>query len=478
MSFVSGLPTRRLSVASVPIAIVAAVAVRLTVPFDPAGATMLAITAFCIVMWIGNLIPPSYTGILCIGLIGVTFSADLALVGFGTQATWLVAFGLIMGEATRRSGLAGWASRWITDRATAGDPAANPYDTYRRLLVSLSAVGLGLALLIPATVARVLIFAPLLVEVGERFDSRTARMGLFLGPLFATYYGGVGVLTAALPNIIASGILDSVAGVTISWTEWATVMFPVMSLLRVGFVVAIAYWLYRPDPETLSIVGVDGGGPGDGGGGGGLGARAMTASDRRMLVYLLVGVTFWATDFLHGLHPVYGALLVVALAFLPSLGVVDFSEVTGDVDFSILFFLGAVFAIGEGMSRMGVANALAESLLGVIPTDAPLVVVLALVFVVVLPLMLLMGGLAVASVGTPILVSYGTAAGLPLVPIVMTEAIGLGTYFFPYQSAVLVAILAYDVIEAPELIRMTAWCSIATIFVLLPLQLAVFTLVF
>jgi len=466
MSPISGVSTRHLSLLSVPAAVVVAVAVRLGAPFDPAAATMLGITAFCIVMWIGNLIPPSYTGVIAIGVIGVAFSADLALVGFGTQATWLVAFGLIMGESTRRSGLAGWASRWITARSTPDGGTASPLRTYRRLLVSLSAVGLGLALVIPATVARVLILAPLLIEVGERFDDRTARLGVFLGPLFATYYGGVGVLTAALPNIIATGILESIAAVTVSWTEWATVMFPVMSLLRVVLVVGIAYFLYRPDPDALTVAGDD------------LGARPMDPSDRRMFLFLLVGVAFWATDSVHGLHPVYGALFVVVLAFLPGVGVVDFADVTGDVDFSILFFLGAVFAIGEGLSQLGIAKELAQGLLGVIPADAPLFVVLGLVFLVTLPLMLLMGGLAVASVVTPILVSFGQGAGFPLVPLVMTEAIGLGTYFFPYQSAVLVAILAYDVIEAPELIRMTAWCSLATIAILVPLQLAVFTLLF
>lgn len=457
--------TRRLSLLSVPLSAVAAVGVWTLAPLDPRPAAMLAITALCIVLWIGNVIPPSYTGLIGVGLIGVVFSPELAFVGFQKPAAWLVAFGLIMGEATRRSGLAEWAGHRITDLSTAESPAENPLGTYRRLLVGLSAGGLVLALFVPATVVRVLVLAPLLIEVGERFDSRRARLGLFLGPLFATYYGGIGILTAAVPNIIITGILESVAGQTISWTQWFGTMFPVMSLGRVALVVAIAYLLYRPDGD-LSVRDVE------------QEAASMTGDERRMLGFLLVGVVFWATDLVHGLHPVYGALVVVLLAFVPGYGVVEFSEVTGDVDFSILFFLAAVFAIGEGMSETGLADTLAQQFFGVIPADASLAVVLALVFAITLPLMLLMGGLAVASVITPIMISFGVDAGLPLVPMIMTESIALGTYFFPYQSAVLVAILAYDVIDAPELIRMTVWCSIATIAILLPIQLGIFSILF
>jgi len=456
---------RRLSLLSIPLAAAVAAAVWTLAPLDADPAAMLAITAFCIVLWIGNAIPPSYTGLIAVGLIGVVFSPDLAFVGFQKPAAWLVAFGLVMGEATRRSGLAEWAGRRITELSTTAAPADRPVETYRRLLVGLSAGGLALALFVPATVVRVLLLAPLLIEVGERFDSRRARLGLFLGPLFATYYGGVGILTAALPNIIITGILESVAGVTVTWTEWFGTMFPVMSLGRVALVVAVAYALYRPGPD-LSVVDDE------------RETAPLTGDERRMFAFLLAGVVFWATDFVHGLHPVYGALLVVILAFLPRFGVVDFAEVTGDVDFSILFFLAAIFAIGEGLSRMGLADALAQQLFGVVPAGAPLPVLLGLLFVITLPLMLLMGGLAVASVITPILVSFGANAGVPLVPMVMIESVALGTYFFPYQSAVLVAILAYDVIDAPELIRMTIWCSIATILVLLPIQLGIFALVF
>jgi hypothetical protein len=60
----------------------------------------------------------------------------------------------------------------------------------------------------------------------------------------------------------------------------------------------------------------------------------------------------------------------------------------------------------------------------------------------------------------------------------MIESVALNAYFFPYQSAVLVAILGFDVVDSVELTRMASLCTIATLLVLLPIQIGVFALAF
>lgn len=107
-------------------------------------AWMLSITLFCIVLWILTPIPPSYTGLIGIGLIAIAFSTDLALTGFQKPATWLIGFGLLMGEATRRSGLANWVGTNITARMISEPASVQPVRTYRRLLIALSIGGIYL----------------------------------------------------------------------------------------------------------------------------------------------------------------------------------------------------------------------------------------------------------------------------------------------------------------------------------------------
>ncbi|MCH7660428.1 MAG: anion permease [Euryarchaeota archaeon] len=464
MTLSAGLDALRTPLPAFALATVVGAGALAGSPLAGPPSLMLAITLFCVALWILNPVPPAYTGVLCLGLVGVAFSADLALVGFQSPATWLIGFGILIGVATRESGLAGWAGRWFVSRSVPARWRDDPVRAYASLMLALCLGALAFALLVPSTLVRVLVLAPVLYETGKLFEDREAQVGIFLAPLFATFYGGSGIYTAVLPNVIIAGIAETLGAPAISWTEWAITLFPVMGLARALLVAAVVYALYRPAPDSeLSIPET--------------GPEPAGTSEKRMLAFLLAGTAFWMTDFFHGAHPVFGAILVVALAFLPTVGVLDFSK-AGDADYSILFFLGAVFAIGEGLSQTGFADLAAESLLGTIPTEGSLVVALAFVFGATLLLNLLMEGLAVASVLTPVLVSYASAAGLPLTPVMMTEALALSTYFFPYQSAVLVAILAEDAVSAGELIRVTVACSLATILVLLPIQFGIFSLLY
>jgi len=449
---------------SVPAGVLAAGTVLRYAPLSTGAARMLAITLFCIALWIGAPVKPWFTALLGIGLIGVTFSTGLALTGFQSPATWLVVVGILIGEGARQSGLADLVERLALHRMPVS-VATDAVAAYRYLLVVLSFGSLALAVLIPSSLVRVLILAPILQSLGELFDERRAAVGIFLGPLFATFYGSSGILTGSLANIIVTGLVESSGGPAITWTEWTLWLGPVMGIGRVVLIVAIAYLLYRPrdrdgvtTPEGTESV-------------------STTARERRMLGFLLLGVVIWATDFVHGLHPLFGAVVVTLLAFAPRIGVVG-PDAVGDADFSILFFLGAIFAIAEGLRQTAFTDLAANRLLSILPADPSLPLVLVVVVVVALALTLVMEGLAVASVLTPVLVSFATSAGIPLVPVAMTEAVALNTYFFPYQSAVLVAILGLDVVDSMELTKMASVCSLATLLLLVPVQIAIFTLLF
>lgn len=450
---------------SLPVGVAAAAGLLAFAPVAQEMAAMLAITVFCISLWVGSPVAPWFTGLVGIGLVGVTFSSDLALTGFQSPATWLVVVGIFLGEATRESGLAAAVER-VALRGLPADATTDATVAYRHLLVVLSAAGLAFVVLVPSSLVRVLILGPILVSVGRLFTDRRPRVGLFLGPLFVTYYAGTGILTGSLANIIITGLVEADAGVAIGWVEWAVWLGPVMGVGRAAVVTAIAYYLYRPrDAGAI-----------DASNGADLSVEA-SAEARRMFAFLLVGVAFWATDAVHGLHPLYGALLVALLAFAPSLGVAG-PDAIEDADVSIVFFLGAIFAIAAGLQQTGFTELAANALLSGFPDGGSLPVALAFLVAAAIALTFVMEGLAVASVLTPVLVSFSEGAGLPLAPVAMTEAVALNTYFFPYQSAVLVAILGLDVVDTRELVWMAALCSLATLLLLLPIQIGIFAVGF
>lgn len=447
---------------AVPVGLIAAGTVLRVAPLATGATRMVAITLFCVALWVGSPVEPWFTALLCIGLIGGSFSTELALTGFQSPATWLVVAGILIGEAARKSGLADLVERTAL-RLLPTTAVADAVVVYRYLLVTLSLGSLLLAVLIPSSLVRVLILAPILTSLSDLFDQRRAKVGIFLGPLFVTFYGASGILTGSLANIIITGLVESSGGPTIAWGEWALWLGPVMSLGRTVLVIGVAYVLYRPTHQQSVETPEQ------------AGELSVSARERRMLLFLGVGTVIWATDFVHGLHPLFGAVVVVLLAFMPRIGVAAPGSV-GDADFSIMFFLGAIFAIAEGLKRTGFTDSAAATLLSALPSDPSLPLVLAAVVVATLTLTLLMEGLAVASVLTPVLVTFAGNTGLPLAPIAMMEAVALSTYFFPYQSAVLVAILGSGMVDSVELTRMASVCSVATLGILGPIQIAIFTL--
>ncbi|MFC6724468.1 SLC13 family permease [Halobium palmae] len=418
---------------------------------------VVAITVLCIALWIRAPIPPGFTGILAIALIGVVLSPSVALHGFELPATWLVVFGLIIGETTRETGLATNLGRWLLHRGVPSS-ATGARRTYLYTLTVLCFAGLALTLLVPSSLVRVLVLGPIVREAALTQESDRARIGLYLAPLITTYQSSVGILTAGLQNIAVVGMLESMTDATVTWSEWFALMFPVMGVGRMVVVVAVMYVLFRPTPDAGATVAFDA-------------DDDLTADQRRLLLFLGVGVLIWATDFLHGLHPLFGAVAVVVLAMAPRIGVVPFERVE-DVDFTIVFFFGAVFAIAAGLSDVGFTKSVVDGALTVLPSSLPYSVFLACVLVLSMALQLIIEALAVVSVLTPILVTYAQQAGLAVQPVVMTEAIASVSIFFPYQSAVLIAILGQDVVDFRTIAKSLVACTLVGTVVLVPIQIA------
>ena len=83
---------------SVPVGFAAAGAVLTGAPLPTGAARMLAITVFCVALWVATPVRPWFTALLGIGLIGVVFEPSLALTGFQNPATWLVVVGWGRGD--------------------------------------------------------------------------------------------------------------------------------------------------------------------------------------------------------------------------------------------------------------------------------------------------------------------------------------------------------------------------------------------
>ena len=166
---------------------------------------------------------------------------------FANPTVWLVFAGLVLSLALCSSGL---------DRALAARAGQVLGGSRLRMLLSLHAMGLAAALLIPSGVVRVLLLVPFgvaLLERGRDKGNPLLEATVLLSLVCSTYYGGCGILTGAVPNLVVAGRLEEVTGRVLFWGEWLQWMFPVIGVLRTSLCLGVVWMLFarRLPPSCL-----------------------------------------------------------------------------------------------------------------------------------------------------------------------------------------------------------------------------------
>ena len=416
----------------------------------------LAITLFAAIFWLTEPIRVEFTGLIALVILPLsqTVPFEVAFSPFGSKSLWLVLAGLLMGLGVTHTRLGRRMS--LTALTLFGR-------SYWTMLLGLMASGFLFNFVVPSALVRILLLAPVAMELCKALGYKPetpAATGIFLAFGAATYFPGTGILTAQLPSIVVLGILEKFK-LTIYWGEWALRMFLVMGL---GGLATIYLYLrmtirnietrdmsdIRRDLEALGPMGIE---------------------EKRVLILLVVGIILWATDFLHHIHPTFVALGVGVALFLPGIGGCKFEDLSS-VHFPILFFVGALFGIGEALQITGFTRWISAAILGSVHLETfgwfgtffTITLITAL-------LNLPMNTLTQASVTTPIILSYAQERGINLVSSALSMVVSYNYPYLPYQSPPLVVLLSFGYVAHRELLRMMLFVGAVGIFVLTPLNI-------
>lgn len=418
------------------------------------GAPALGLAFFAICWWTAEPVPVDYSSLLILLLIPASglLTVQQTFAPFAGSAVWLIFAGMVLSLGITSTGLearlAGLALRHLARR-----PAL--------LLLQLHALGLATAFLVPSGVVRVLLLIPIgmaLVDgLGGRDDPRL-NAAVLLSLLCSTYYGGTGLLTGAVPNLVVAGQLERVSGRVLYWGEWLRWMFPVMGLLRTGMSWAVIYLLFgRHLPKILEPA-----------------AAALPSPleepQRKVLALLVLGVGLWATDAFHHLAPVYVGLLLTALYTAPAWGPLPFANLR-QLNFPFLFYIAALFSLGSALEASGVDQRFigAASAWLEMEGQGPVYQHLALTAMAV-PLNFLMDNAAVASLLTPPLLELGKGLGLGALPVALSVGMAVGQVFFPYQCAPFMLVYSYRRLGLGQLVRCMVAIATLTLLLLCPLN--------
>ncbi len=414
----------------------------------------LGLILFALFSWTTEPVPVELSAFLVLLLLPACglLSFQESFAPFSGSTVWLIFAGMVLGLVLTATGLgdhlAGFGLRRL-----GRSPA--------RLLFHLHLLGLAAAFLVPSGVVRVLLLIPIGMAVVDGLGGqkdRTLNAAVLLSLLCSTYYGGAGVMTGAVPNLVVAGQLERESGRVLYWAEWLQWMFPVMGLLRTALCWGVIYLLFgRRLPRVLEPGALPA-------------AQPLEPRQRRALAILLLGVGLWAADSLHHIPPVYVGLILVVLCTLPGWGPLQFSQLR-QVNFPFLFYIAALFSLGTALEKSGIDRGFVAGISGLLDLDGQGFPgqYLAITYMTV-PLNFLMDNAAVAGVLTPAMIELGRAHLLEAVPSALSVAMAAGLVFLPYQSAPFMTAYSFRRLGMGQMVACMVCISLLTLFLLCPLN--------
>lgn len=393
-----------------------------------------AVSLLSIALFATRLLPEIVTAIGCfLAFIALAVVPnDVIFSGFSSGGFWLMFSGLIIGTAISTTGLGMQIALRIFQRTG---------DSYVKAALLLILSGMGLGLLIPSTLPRIIIMMPIAVSLsktmGYATDSR-GHIGLALSAAVATLLPTYAVLTANLPTIIQIGAVETLYGIRPSYAQYFMEQWPINAVRALTLIVLMvpfansradqASELEKPSPFTPVQI--------------------------RLLLLLAFAIALWATDGLHGISPAWIALTLAGVLLVPAFNILEPSAMKTKIDMSPLFFLAAVFAISAVAQHSGLAQTVADSIIPYLHLGqgGGLRDLYAITGMSAL-LSHLTTAPAAPAILAPLASTTANFTGWSIEAVSMSQIIGIATPLLPYQAPPLIIAMVMAQIPAAALTR-------------------------
>lgn len=413
---------------------------------DALSVRVAAVCGWAIVLFATRALPEVVTALVTIlALLAINAApAEVIFSGFTTGGLWLTFSGLIIGTAISTSGLGRQLALRIFARTGA---------SYRRAVILLSLSGVGLGLLVPSTIPRVIVIVPIALSLAEAMGYRAGsrgHIGLTITAATMTLLPTYTILTANLPTIVQFGAIEALFGFHVSYADYFVQQLPV-NLVRFGVLLALllpfASDAAQP-PDHLPRT------------------EPLNPAQWRLLAVLICAIAFWASDFWHAIPPAWIGLTAAAVVLMPAAGMLDRLAMKTSVDLSPMIFLAGVFAISSVAAHTGLAEDLAgavipklglarsESLWGDLQNLYAItgfsVFISHLTTAPAAPVLL-----------APLAQSMAEAVGWGTKTVAMAQMVGISTPLLPYQAPPLIVAIGLAQIPVRPLMRICAVLALA-----------------
>ena len=263
-------------------------------------------------------------------------------------------------------------------------------------------LGFVLSLLIPHPFPRALLMMSLVAAVIQKARMNKAdAASLGLSVFVATTATSTILLTGdSTLNIATVGF----SGLSVGWLDWLKYM-AIPGLIATVLMLTLHLLVFKQTgPVTIDRAALR------------LEQQKLGPMTRRevvTLVWVLVALLLWVTDFIHHIDPAWVALGAAVGLSLPIVGdVLDAKDISTGINWPIVLFVVGALAIGTVGKVTGLSDWLAASLLPTTPPQNPYAFAALVGGATMLIHMVLGSALACMSIVAPPMVQYAAAAGV------------------------------------------------------------------
>lgn len=379
------------------------------IPLQPSGQKALAIMFVAVIAWVTDIMPIAISSLVVVFLQVVvgTATTGSAVANFATPTFLFVLSSFFLANAMLASGFSNRLSLKLTI-ASKGSPT-------RALLYIILVAGCVSMVISDVPVAAA--FFPIGLALVEKNNCGGGKSNfakaMMIGIPFAALIGGIGTPAGSSLNVQALGLMQSSAGMTISFAKWAILGVPAaLILLVVSWMILIVVF----KPEISKLEGLDD-----------MDVElkelgSMKPNEVKWVAIMIFLIVIWLTEGYHHLPIPVSTTLGAALFFLPGFGFLDWK--TQKIGWEVLILIGAATSLGTTFYQSGAAAWMANLTLGGLVGASPIIILaVVIVFTIVIHL-LVPTNPAIVSILVPTLAAFAADSGinpmLLIVPMALT----------------------------------------------------------
>lgn len=386
------------------------------------GQKCLALSAVGILLWAFEVFP---LGCTAMGLLmGYSMAVSPSAAGpadifsfFTKPMAYMIISGFLIAGAVRASGLAKRLSLFLISRYISD---------YRQVIVCCYLLSYLMAIMIPQPFARAFLILSIMQMLLKDSGLERKYVANIALAVFAAQNGaGMMVLTgdSSLNMMILSQIPEAFRP---SWGQWFFYM--VVPALLTGIYMCTVQLVLFGQPGSFRLDREKAKRELDN-------MKCLSGREIRMMVWLMVCITLWLTDTVHGIDVGWVSVAAVIGMACPVIGDLIDEKQIREINLNTLLFLCASMAIGVVGTKTGMSIYLAKHLLPAHLGDSLVVLFFVTAGACVILHLMLGSIMAVFSLVMPALLVITSAEGIsPLGVGLLVYVLTVGQWFFPYQS--------------------------------------------